>query len=80
MATYSSNLQNHTRILKQSEMRCIKFCMAACSLLESRAQAPFDIIKNYHAELRLVCVLKNLYFYNKTQTQYSVRSHQKKPR
>lgn len=44
--------------------------MAASSLLESRAQVPFDIIKNYDAELRLVCILKNLYFY-KTRTQQS---------
>jgi len=38
------------------------------TLLESRAQVPFNIIKNYDAELRFVCILKNLYLQQDTQT------------
>ena len=62
MATYSSNLQYHIRIFMTRLKQNGKYigCMAVSTLLESRAQVPFNIIKNYDAELRFVCILKNL--------------------
>lgn len=57
--------------------------MAVSSLLESRAQVPFNIIKNYDAELRFVCILKNLYFYIKIcklNILKKLKSHKKQTR